>query len=274
MGSESVKGVQQVMTWASKTLGTPASEVIAAVRMGITVQSIATPRSDLVLREKDHWPDFVNDAKLADFDHVPVTENDEIVGMYDREKGTLRDLSESMFMAADASLLGYLEIADSRNFAFLVSESRIVGIVTLSDIQKLPVYCVLFSLLISVEMLLMECIRAACHDDPKKWISHLDKKQQEKIEDYWNESQQKNIALLDKLSCASFWHELTAAQGLELITADEFSTLDRLKELRDSIAHGKEIAFTPDHALEIPARVREASEIQDVLQEKLKGLQA
>jgi CBS domain-containing protein len=262
------------MAWASKTLATPANEVIAAVRTGITIQSIATPRAKLVVRKKGHWQDFKNEVELADFDHVPVTEDDEIVGIYDRGKGTLRDLSESMFMAADASLLGYLEIADSRNFAFLVSESQIVGIVTLSDIQKLPVYCVLFSLLISVEMLLMECIRAACHDNPEKWMAHLDKDAKKTIEKYWKESLQKNIALLDKLSCASFWNELTAAQGLGLVTADEFATLERLKELRDSTAHGKEIAFTPDHALEIPARVRDAMKIQAVLQEKLEGLPA
>jgi hypothetical protein len=263
------------MTWASKTLGTPANEVIAAVRTGITIQSIATPRAKLVMREKGHWPNFKDEAELADFDHVPVTEGDEIVGIYDREEGkTLRDLSESMFMAADASLLGYLEIADSRKFAFLVRESQIVGIVTLSDIQKLPVYCVLFSLLISVEMLLMECIRAACHDDPDKWMAYLDTGAKDKIEWYWRQAQQKNIALLDKLSCASFWNEMIAAQGLGLVTEDEFATLEGLKELRDSTAHGKEIAFTPDRALEIPARVRDAMEIQAVLQEKLKGLPA
>jgi len=268
-----MKGGYRVLTWASKTLGTPANEVIAAVRTGITISSIATPRAKLVVREKGLFPDFINEAELADFDHVPVTQDHEIVGIYDRGKGTLRDLSESMFMAADASLLGYLEIADSRRFAFLVSESQIVGIVTLSDIQKLPVYCVLFSLLISVEMLLMDCIRAVCHDDPEKWMTFLGGKKKD-IEYYWKESQQNNLALLDKLSCASFGHELTAAQGLGLTTADEFATLERLKELRDSTDHGKEIAFTPDHALKIPARVRDAMKIQAVFQEKLKVLQA
>ena len=262
------------MTWASKTLGTPASEVIAAVRTGITIESIATPRAKLVMREKDHQPTFKDEEELADFDHVPVTKDDEIIGIIDRGKGKLRDLSESMFMAADASLLGYLEVADTRQFAFLVRENRIVGIVTLSDIQKLPVYCVLFSLLISVEMLLMECIRTACHDDPDKWMANLQKGAKDSIEGYWKEAQEKNIALLDKLSCASFWQELTAAQGLTLITADDFATLERLKELRDLIAHGKEIAFTPVHALEIPSRVRDAMKIQAVLQEKLKGLPA
>jgi hypothetical protein len=261
------------VTWASKTLGTPANEVIAAVRTGITIQSIATPRARLVMREKSHWPNFKDEAELADFDHVPVTEGDEIVGIYDREEGkTLRDLSESMFMAADASLLGYLEIADSRNFAFLVRESQIVGIVTLSDIQKLPVYCVLFSLLISVEMLLMECIRAACNGDPDKWMSYLDTGAKKTIEKYWKDAQQKNIAPLDKLSCASFGNELTAAEGLGFVASDEILTLKRLNELRNSIANGKEIALTPDRALAIPSHVRDALAIQAVLDKTLKGL--
>jgi hypothetical protein len=262
------------MTWASKPLGTPANEVIAAVRTGITIQSIATPRAKLVVREKGHWPNFKDEAELADFDHVPVTKDGEIVGMYEREIGKIRDLSESMFMSVDASLLGYLEIADSRQFAFLVCESQIVGIVTLSDIQKLPVYCVLFSLLISIEMLLMECIRAACHDNADKWMAYLNNKAKANIEKHWKEAREKNIAPLDKLSCASFANELTASEGLGFVASDEIVTLKRLNELRNSIAHGKEIALTPDRALAIPSHVRDALAIQTVLDKTLKGLTA
>lgn len=261
------------MTWACKPLGTPADEVIAAVRTGITIESIATPRAILVVREKGHWPDFKDEAELEDFDRVPVMQGDEIVGIYDRDTGTLRDLSESMFMAADASLLGYLEIADKRTFALLVRESQIVGIVTLSDIQKLPVYCVLFSLLMSVEMLLMELIRRDCDDVPNKWMDHLHPKTKAKIDEYWIQAQKENIGI-DRLSCASFGDELTAAQGLGLLAPDETATLRRLKKLRNDVFHGKEIGLVPDRALEIPARVRDAMTIQAVLQEKLKGLPA
>jgi hypothetical protein len=272
VGSELVND-QRAMTWASKPLATPAEKVISAVRTGITIESITTHRSMLVVREKSQWPDFIDEAELADFDQVPVTEGHQIVGIYDRGKGTLRDLSESMFMAADASLLGYLEIADSRQFAFIVSENQIVGIVTLSDIQKLPVYCVLFSLLMSVEMLLVECIRAASNDDPNRWMDHLGPKTKVTIEEHWIQAQKENIGI-DRLSCASFGNELSAAQGLGLLAPDEIATLKRLKKLRNDVFHGKEIGLIPDRALEIPVHVRDAIKTQAMLQEKLKGLPA
>ena len=40
------------------------------------------------------------------------------------------------------------------------------------------------------------------------------------------------------------------------------ASLERLNELRNLVCHGKEIALTPDRALEIPAHVRDALEIR------------
>jgi hypothetical protein len=259
------------MAWASKALGTPANEAVAAVRTGITIESIATPRAMLEVRQKDFWPACKHDADLSDFDNVPLIEGNEIVGVYEREKDAVRGLSETMFTASDASLLSFVENADTRKFVFLVRENEIVGIVTLSDIQKLPVYCVLYSLLISVEMLLVELIRRACRAEPEKWLGYLDRESRRKIEDFWRKSRQENLTL-DRLSCASFGNELTAAHGLGLISSDESATLRRLNGLRDLVSHGKEFALTLNRALEIPSQVRDALEIQVVLDQKLKGV--
>jgi len=255
------------MTWASNPLGTPSGEVIAEVRTGISVASIMTPRDKLVTRQKRDWPNFTNDPDLKEFDHVPITEGDEIVGVFDRGSGELRDLSEAMFLASDASLLSFVEKADQQKFAFLVRESRIAGIVTLSDIQRLPVYCVLFSLLMTAEMLLMEWIRKSCRDHPEKWLEKLDPSAKGRIDRFWRQAQDKNLAL-DKLSCASFADELTAAEGLGL-DPDAHASLKRLKNLRDMVCHGMEIALTPERAIEIPAYVRGAVHAQDLLNHAL-----
>jgi hypothetical protein len=261
------------MGWASRPLDTPANEVIAIVGTGIAIESIATPRDKLVVRQKCHWPDFMDDSEIKGFDHVPVTEGHEIVGIFDRESGTIRDLSEAMFMASDASLIRFIENADQRRFALLVRESHVMGIVTLADIQKLPVYCVLFSLLMSVEMLLMEWIRKVCQGEPDKWMAYLGDRAKGRIEGYWKRAQQENVAL-DKLSCASFGDESTAALGLELFSSNEraHASLERLNELRDLVCHGKEIALSLDRALEIPAHVRDALYIQGELDKSLKDL--
>ena len=260
------------MTWANKPLDPPASDVVAAVRSGIPVKSIATPRAELVSREKCLWPGCVDEPELEPFDYVPVTVGDEIVGLGDRLSGGLRDLSEAMLLSSDSGLLSYVEIADRQQFAFLVEHNRIAGLVTLSDIQKLPVYCVVFALLMSVEMLLMEWIRRECRMEPDRWLSQLDDESRRRIEKHWKRAQQRNVAL-DRLSCASFADELNAARRLRLFSAkpDAIDTLERLKDLRNLICHGMEIALTPDRALEIPADVRAALRIQRLLEDDLKA---
>jgi hypothetical protein len=264
------------MAWASKPLGTSANEVIAAVRTGITIESIATSRAKLVIFQKCDWRDSKNKPDVKEFDHVPVVEGDQIVAVYDRAHDAIRELSEDMFMAADASLLSFVEKADTRKFALLVREGGIVAIVTLADIQKLPVYCVLYSLLMSVEMLLMELIRKACQGEPDKWMDHLNQdrakndKAKKGIEGYWKVSEEQNVAL-DKLSCANFEQELTAALGLKLISSQDKGTLERLNKLRNLVCHGKEIALSAERALEIPAHVRDAVSIQIVLDNYLNG---
>lgn len=261
------------MTWASKPLGTPSSQMIAEVRTGITVESIATRRDMLVTRQKSEWGKIQTESDLKEFDHVPVTEGYEIVGVFDRESGTLKDLSEAMFLASDSSLLNFVEKADQQKFAFLVRESSIAGIVTLSDIQRLPVYCVLFSLLMTIEMLLMDWIRKSCRNNPEKWIEMLDPGAKARIDRYWQQAQDKNVAL-DRLSCASFGDELTVAEELGLFSSDSDSrvSLMNLKELRDMVCHGKEFALTPERALEIPVYVRNSLRIQDLLNDALGSL--
>jgi hypothetical protein len=262
------------MSWASKPLDTPASEVISVVLKGIKVESIATARSMLVVRQRRDWPGFADESELKSFDHVPVMEGEEIGGVFDRESGTLMELSEHMFMASDASLLSFVEKADRRKFVFLVRGSEIIGIATLSDIQKLPVYCVLFSLLMSVEMLLMEWIRKVCRKDPDKWIAYLDHREKNRIEKYWKRAQIENVAL-DKLSCATFANELAAARALGLFSSNESvsASLEGLNRLRNLVCHGKEFALTPGRALKIPAHVSDALTIHDELDRALKVLE-
>src|SRR5690606_4928245 len=110
--------------------------------------------------------------ELATFDQVPLTEGDRIVAVFVRGEGVV-ELREDLFMAADAPLLTFLKTADRQRFRFLMEGEGISGLVTLSDIQKLPVYSVLFSLVVAAEMLLMDWIRKASGGDDEVWLRHL-----------------------------------------------------------------------------------------------------
>ncbi len=139
--------------WASDPLKTSAGDFLSAIRSQIPVSSIATPRANLKCERDCRWRTVEANPSLADFDQVPLTDDQglRIESVFVRGKGRLQ-LREDMFMAADAPLLSFLESADQQQFRFLLVDSTVSGTVTISDIQKLPVYSVLFSLVVAVEM--------------------------------------------------------------------------------------------------------------------------
>jgi hypothetical protein len=246
--------------WAANPLGTPASVFVTAVRSGTPVALIATPRAALACRPKSRWRGIQNDPELVEFDQVPLTNRDgvSIEGVFIRDTG-LVELQESMFMASDAPLISFLESADQQRFRFLLDDRSISGLVTLSDIQKLPVYSVLFGLVIAVEMLLVEWIRRSCGSSENAWLEHLNKTQRGGVERHWKDASDRNLAL-DRLSCASFGQEIQAARGLGLFKGSEahHEKLKALEALRHQICHAAEIALTPEQALTIPNQVRNA----------------
>jgi hypothetical protein len=235
------------------------------------VSLIATPRAELKCRPFGEWEDLGAHPDFADFDQVPLTDDQgqRIEAVFVREQGRLA-LREDMFIAADAPLLSFLESADQQRFRFLLMDSTVSGMVTISDIQKLPVYSVLFSLLIAVEMSLMEWIRKRCGKDQDAWLAKLKEKQRKNVEDYWKQAQEKNLNI-DRLNCASLHHEIVAAEGFGLFTghAAQQKRLQDLKALRNMVYHAAEFAPNAEEAIKIPARVRDAHTVVAWLQEQI-----
>ena len=89
--------------WASKPLRTSANDFLSAIRSEIPVSLIATPRANLKCERALHWQDVETSQEMADFDQVPLTDDQgvHIEGVFVRGKGKL-ELRENMLMAADA----------------------------------------------------------------------------------------------------------------------------------------------------------------------------
>jgi hypothetical protein len=257
--------------WASQPLKTSANDFLAAVRSEIPVSLIAAPRADLKCACNRRWQDVETNADLADFDQVPLTDDEglRIEGVFVRGKGRL-ELREDMFMAADAPLLSFLESADQHRFRFLLVDSTVSGMATISDIQKLPVYSVLFSLVVAVELLLMDSIRKKCRKNQDEWLVHLTKSQGGTVEKHWQNALKENLAI-DRLSCAAFGQEIQAAMGLGLFDNhdDQLTKLKALEQLRHQVCHATEFAPNLTQALKIPSHVRDAHSVTLWLQEQL-----
>jgi hypothetical protein len=259
--------------WARHPLDTPAADFLTALRTSMPVSLVATPRASLQCRPRAAGRAAERDPELADFDQVPLTGHGErIEAVFVRGEG-VAELHEGLFMAADAPLLSFLETADLQRFRFLVEDGQVSGLVTISDLQRLPVYSVLFGLVVATEMLLMDWIRKACREDPDAWLKHLHEKQRGTIESYWKRAQEKNLTL-DRLSCASLGHELTAACGLGLFTSagERHQQLKGIEQLRNLVCHAMELAPSPEEAEKLPAFVRTALALIKWLPEQINQL--
>jgi hypothetical protein len=258
--------------WAARTLDPAAGHYLASVRSQGPVALISTPRAKIQSRPVHKWEAVEGDAALADFDHVPLTdESGEVISrIYVRGTGPM-ELHERMFMSAGAPLIDFLETADHQRFRLLVDGGVVTGLVTLSDVQKLPVYPLLFGLLMAVELLLMEWLRQACVDDPDAWLRHLGPNQRRMIERYWLEAVQRDLAI-DKLSLASFGHEIQAAEGMGLFDSHKqrHREMKGLKQLRNLVCHAAEFAPTPREALRIPPLARSAQDLSTWLGQRIK----
>ena len=246
--------------WASPLIDGDASSVLRAARAQGPVRFIATPWKVIATRPASDWQAADLDDALQDFDQIPLTAGDsaQVVSVYVRGSGAV-PLHAGMFMAADAPLLAFIELADRQRFRLLVDGGELVGMVTLSDLQRLPVYSLLFSLVIAVESLLVEWVRIRCNEAPDSWLVHLSRAERDQIDRYYERSKSKNFAI-DRLSCATFGQEVKATIGMGLMREgdERHRALLHLAELRNDVCHAKEFAPTLDLALDVPRRVREA----------------
>jgi hypothetical protein len=252
-----------VNRWASPVLDGRGSQVLAAARSQGPVRLIATARDALACRPARQWRQVLRDASQSDFDQVPLTGEDglRIESMFVRGQGRV-PLVANMFMAADAPLLAFVQTADAQRFRLLVAEDEVVGMVTLSDLQRLPVYLLLFSLLIAVEVLLVEWIRKACGPNPDAWLAHLTRGQREMIDQHWRNAVRDNLAI-DRLECASFGHEIAAVRALGLFKRGEATEahLLALRDLRNRVYHAMKFAPSAEDALMVSAQAGSAQDL-------------
>jgi hypothetical protein len=129
--------------------------------------------------------------------------------------------------------------------------TRIDGIVTISDLQKLPVRPALFLLITYVELLLADVLRAAGHTNSDSWFDVLSDGRKQKLEDEWKKLKIADMNV-DKLTASQFCDKREAVINLVDLRVPDFETrheLKRIEELRNHVAHAGDYAATRDAAL-------------------------
>jgi hypothetical protein len=148
---------------------------------GLTVDLIVTKRALLETCAADEALASVIERNRSNaFDFLPVTEPASrkpdscarIVGlieilpyMHGKEpqgdvREIMRPLSEENLIGADASIIAFVRNADHQRCRLVISGPEISGLVSLSDLQRLPVRAALFAMVTQLEMIMASCIRS------------------------------------------------------------------------------------------------------------------
>ena len=117
---------------------------------GLRVRHIAHFELD-TRSAKDDDEDILKCAELAKFDQIPLTDSSRIVAVLERDGPKRRQLDEDILVSADESLANFIHTVRNQPYRLVVDGTRINGIVTWSDLLKIPVLSLGYSLLAQLE---------------------------------------------------------------------------------------------------------------------------
>ncbi|MBU0584015.1 MAG: hypothetical protein KKB66_15975 [Alphaproteobacteria bacterium] len=248
-----------------------------ALHAGLSVSMIATRREHFACCHLDDSLRAVAERNVSKFDFMPVVDggegNEHIVGTIQLDwyfdasapdapvSRAYRPLHENCLIGADASILSFVKEADTRPFRLLVSDQGVVGLVSLSDLQKLPVRAALFGLVTGLEVAMTEAIQAA---DPsgEKWFSCISSKRQGDLRMRIEDARRKEgivTELLFTQFCDKrdilirlFFNKETKRRREELERM-----FKRIEDLRNDLAHANDYAANRQQAAKVCAIVRD-----------------
>lgn len=261
--------------WARHPLEFDEDQLFNALETGLTVKLIATSEPGLVTCDvHDKLIPVVTETGVQTFDYLPVKRDGHIVGLLNRAKiaQTLdgdehcqlpdtvgekcKPLDDSMLIASNAGILTFIETADSSPCRLVLTGHQVDGIVTISDLHRLPVRPVLFLLVTHLELLMARVIRDH-YKDNEPWLSCLGNRR-EKLENDWNKFNEENLAI-DILTASQFCDKrevIVKLFDLGMSKTEARRQLGVIEKLRDAVVHGSEYAQTADAALETICRVK------------------
>jgi hypothetical protein len=248
---------------------------LAAIQKALPVSLIATPRDEFhTCLASDKIADAL--ARYPDIDHLPVVRTGEaathIIGLFNAHefwsadtKGLVEEnfspLSEEHLIGSDAAIMDFILSGDVHSCRLLVANTKIVGLVTLSDLQKLPVRAALFSMLTQLEMSMLETIKRE-FPDGEGWMNRLSEGRQKNVRDQVAVSMAGD-ALVDPLLFTQFCDKVTIVRRSPKFEGSKSrfeGEMDVARKLRDRLAHANHYASTRDEAASLCDAVRRIDE--------------
>jgi predicted transcriptional regulator len=233
------------------------------LEQGLRVRHIAT--FDLATCSvDDETRDVLTDRNTENFDYIPVRDGGRIMGVLARSSspasgrvaGMMHPLDDTMLVSADEPLASYILSAHENPYRLVVEGTAITGIVTRSDVLKLPVRLLTFAMITHLESLLTTAIQQACPND-EQWLKHLCRDDRRQVRYYYKKYKeqrfdpplleftslgQKVIIIKGILATARSGMSPpngSTAERIAVLDDASIEDLDRIWELRNDVAHGR-----------------------------------
>lgn len=221
-----------------------------------------------------------------DYSFLPVTdETGRFLGLYEAARWFKADapdeqigddfepFSEGLVIGADASIFEFVQRADERPTRLVVSGHQVAGLISLSDLQALPVRASLFTLITALEMVMAKRIEVEWPEDESAWLNKISPDRRAAVLKKAAEARKADLfvgtiafsQLSDKATVICKQRMISGARGT---LKNDFN---RIRDLRDALAHANSYAPTTAEAKSVCATVRRIFEIKVEL---IKGIRA
>ena len=239
---------------------------LQVVHAGLPVEMIMTPRPFFSCHPEEACAN-VKARNTDRFSFVPVMDRDRILGLLDARplfneaspKGAVSDhykpLSEEMLIGADASIWQFIRTADTpgKETRLVVKGHSVAGLVTLSDMHKLPVRTALFAALTNLEVCMTTLIGERLGYDRQAWSRHLKHKRIELLNGYERKARE-NDQFINHLLLTQFCDKremIIRERLLDLPVSTLRSDFESVERLRNFIAHSNDFAKDDPMAHEV-----------------------
>lgn len=192
--------------------------------------------------------DFLEENQTEEYDYYPVSsDTGEIIGVVDRKVSegsrraseSMKILDNSILVSSGAGLVSALKKLDSMGVLLVLHETKITGILTKADAQKLPVRLYAFTIITHLESLMASIILEKSKGS-EDWLNLLSKNRRvnvlKKQADLKKEGMDPPL-----VECCEFCDKRDVVHKLLKLGKKFKSDIEKVRKLRDSIAHAATI---------------------------------
>lgn len=249
--------------WPASALAGDHDQILGHLERSAPVRLIATMGDFTYALADEPLVQASARAEAGRFDFLPVRDAPDgaVVGLLRRMnaagpatgepvRAAMQPLSGGNLIGADAPLLDFVYTADTSPCRLVLDRSEIRGLVTLSDLQRLPVRTALFSLFIHLELLMTEVIRRKTTAAGMPF-DLLSPERADEVRKRWEEMRSAGMDR-DPFEPLAFADKKTIAKKVKLFGLSgerinkDLQAIER--HLRDPLAHGLTIAANPEGA--------------------------